>query len=216
MEHESFRKAKWFVLAYFVLLILTLTVIGIFGQLGYAFIDMGLACAMFGLLVCSGLVALTVWLVRRFDAKAAKIAAGSIGVLITFASAVGLAMVCSMMLNFGVPSHYTTLVSEGGDAVVILREFSNDVALRSLRSEDQSEPVDENSVDFSRLGYSYLAYPRVMRFFYDTECPAEGRLEIGCASNALLKYTWEDANTLHLYIDDAQPGDQGELTLHLN
>ena len=43
MERDSFRNVKWFVLAYFVLLILILTLIGVFGQLGYAFIDMGLA-----------------------------------------------------------------------------------------------------------------------------------------------------------------------------
>ena len=38
MERDPFRNLKWFVLGYFVLLILILTAIGIFGQLGYAFI----------------------------------------------------------------------------------------------------------------------------------------------------------------------------------
>ena len=214
MERESFRNIKWFVLAYFALLIVILTVIGIFGQMGYAFIDMGLACALFGLLFCSALVALTVWLVRRCEGKAGKIAVGSIGVLVTFASAIILSMVCTMMLNFGVPAHYTTLVSEDGSAAVILREFSSDEILRRQRIGDQATLPEAEGVDFSTMGYSYLAYPRVMRFFYDTECPAEGRLEIGCASEALLKYEWQAENVLHLYIEDAQPGDDGELVLN--
>ena len=216
MERDSFRNVKWFVLGYFVLLILILTVIGVFGQLGYAFIDMGLACALFGLLICSALVAGTVWLVKRFYSKAAKILAGSIGVLLTFAAAVALAMVCSMMLNFGVPAHYTTLVSENGEAAVLLRMISSDEHLRDLRLEEAGRTLDENSVDFTVLGYSYSAYPRVMRFFYDTQRPAEGSLEIGCASDALLKYEWTDAETLHLYIDGAEVGDEGEMTLVLN
>lgn len=216
MERDSFRNVKWFVLAYFVLLILILTVIGVFGQMGYAFIDMGLACALFGLLICSALVAGTVWLVKRFYSKAAKILAGSIGVLLTFAAAVALSMVCSMMLNFGVPTHYTTLVSENGKAAVLLRIISSDEHLRDLRLEENGKTLDENTVDFSVLGYSYSAYPRVMRFFYDTQRSAEGRLEIGCASDALVKYEWTDPETLHLYIDGAQIGDEGELTLNLN
>lgn len=213
MERDSFRNVRWFVLAYFVLLILILTVIGIFGQLGYAFIDMGLACALFGLLICSALIAGTVWLVKRFCAKAAKIFAGCIGVLLTFAAAVALAMVCSMMLNFGVPAHYTTLVSEDGNAAVVLRVISGDEQMRKLRVEEYGTTQDENTLDFTVLGYRYSAYPRYLRFFYDTKWPAEGALEIGCASDALLKYEWTEPGTLHLYIDGAQVGDAGELTL---
>ena len=213
MERDPFRNLKWFVLGYFVLLILILTLIGVFGQLGYAFIDMRLACGLFGLLICSALVAGTVWLVKRFDSKAAKILAGCVGVLLTFAAAVVLVIVCSLMLNFGVPAHYTTLVSEDGDAAVVLRMISGDAQLRELRVAEYGTTQDENTLDFSVLGYSYSAYPRVMCFFYDTKRPAEGGLEIGCASDALLKYEWTDANTLHLYIDGAQVGDEGELTL---
>ena len=216
MERDPFRNIKWFVLGYFVLLILILTAIGIFGQLGYAFIDMNLACGLFGLLICSALIAGTVWLVKRFYSKAAKILVGCVGVLLTFAAAVVLVMVCSLMLNFGVPAHYTTLVSENGEAAVILRVISSDAELRDLRVAQKAEPVDENTVDFSVLGYSYSAYPRVMRFFYDTQRPAEGKLEIGCASAALLKYEWTEPDALHLFIGDAEIGDVGELTLKLN
>ncbi len=216
MERDPFRNIKWFVLGYFVLLILILTAIGVFGQMGYAFIDMGLACGLFGLLVCSALVAGTVWLVKRFDSKAAKILAGCVGVLLTFAAAVILVMVCSLMLNFGVPAHYTTLVSESGEAAVVLRTVSSDAELRDLRAAQKSEPIDENTVDFSVLGYSYSAYPRFLRFFYDTRRPAEGKLEIGCASAALLKYEWTEPDALHLFIGDAEIGDVGELTLKLD
>ena len=216
MEHDSFRNVKWFVLAYFVLLILLLTLIGVFGQLGYAFIDMGLACALFGLLICSALIAGTVWLVRRFCSRAAKILAGCTGALLTIATGVALAMVCSMLLNFGVPAHYTTLVSEDGDAAVVLRMISGDAQLRELRVAEYGTTQDENTLDFSVLGYSYSAYPRVMHFFYDTERPAEGKLEIGCASAALLKYEWTEPDKLHLFIGDAEIGDAGELTLKLD
>lgn len=216
MERDPFRNVKWFVLGYFLLLILILTVIGVFGQLGYAFIDTGLACALFGLLVCSALIAGTVWLVKRFCSRAARILAGCIGALLTVAAGVALVMICSLMLNFGVPAHYTTLVSGNGEAAVILRVFSADATLRDLRMEARTDPAAESAVDFSVLGYSYSAYPRVMRFFYNTKQPADGRLEIGCASEALLKYEWTDADTLHLFIGNAEIGDEGELTLKLN
>ena len=216
MERDPFRNLKWFVLGYFVLLILILTLIGIFGQLGYAFIDMRLACGLFGLLICSALVAGTVWLVRRFCSRAAKILAGCTGALLTIATGVALAMVCSMLLNFGVPAHYTTLVSEDGDAAVVLRMISGDAQLRELRVAEYGTTQDENTLDFSVLGYSYSAYPRVMHFFYDTERPAEGKLEIGCASAALLKYEWTEPDALHLFIGDAEIGDAGELTLKLD
>ena len=216
MERDPFRNLKWFVLGYFVLLILILTLIGIFGQLGYAFIDMRLACGLFGLLICSALVAGTVWLARRFCSRAAKILAGCAGALLTIAAGVALAMACSMLLNFGMPAHYTTLVSEDGDTAVVLRMISGDAQMRQLRVEEYGTTQDENTLDFSVLGYSYSAYPRVMRFFYDTKRSAEGKLEIGCSSDALLKYEWSDADTLHLYIDGAQVGDEGELTLTLN
>ena len=121
-----------------------------------------------------------------------------------------------MLLNFGVPAHYTTLVSENGEAAVILRVISGDTELRDLRLAQKAEPVDENTVDFSVLGYSYSAYPRVMHFFYDTQRPAEGKLEIGCASAALLKYEWTEPDKLHLFIGDAEIGDAGELTLKLD
>ena len=216
MERDPFRNVKWFVLGYFLLLILILTVIGVFGQLGYAFIDMGLACALFGLLVCSALIAGTVWLVKRFCSRAARILAGCIGALLTIAAGVALLMICSLMLNFGVPAHYTTLISGNGEAAVILRGFSTDATLRDLRMETRADSHAESAVDFSVLGYSYSAYPRFMRFFYNTKRPADGRLEIGCASQALLKYEWTDADTLHLFIENAEIGDEGELTLKLN
>ena len=99
MDRVPFRNVKWFVLGYFVLLILILTFIGICGQLGYVFINMNLCFGLFGLLLCSALIAGTVWLVRRIQAKAAKILVGSMGVLITFAVAVILVMVSTLMLN---------------------------------------------------------------------------------------------------------------------
>lgn len=219
MERDPFRNLKWFVLGYFVLLILILTVIGIFGQLGYMFIDMGLACGLFGLLVCSALITGTVWLVKRFYSKAAKILAGSIGVLLTFASAVALAMACSLLVNFGVPAHYTTLTSETSRAAVVMRTFSTNEELRALRAES-AQPADGEQEDaesiFADMGFSYCAYPRSFHFFYNNKRPAEGSLEIGCSSSARLMYEWTEADTLHLFIGDAERGDEGELVLKLN
>ena len=216
MEHVSFRSVRWFVLGYFVLLILILSFIGICGQLGYVFINMELACALFGLLLCSALIAGTIWLARRMQARVARIIVGSIGALLTLAAAVALLMLTTLMLNFGMPSHYTTLVSGNGRAAVIVRQISTDAALRDLRTAARAAETGAEELALSDLGYSYAAYPRVMRFFYNAKQPAEGRLEIGCTSQALLKYEWTDADTLHLFIGDAEVGDVGELTLKLN
>ncbi len=210
---DPFRNIKWFVAGYFVLLILILTVIGIFWQLGYMFIDMGLACGLFGLLLCSALVAGTVWLVKRVYAKAVKILVGSLGVLLTFAAAMALVMLSSLLLNFGIPAHFTTLVSDDGAAAVVLREFSANEELRQLRN---VAPQSDEEINFEQLGYAYSAYPRAMRFFYNTKQPAAGQLEIGCYSQARLMYEWLDGGELHLYIADAEPGDAGELRLKMN
>lgn len=127
------ERIKWFFIVYFVLLIVALTAVGIFGQLGYLPIDMGMVCLLFGMLICSALIGGTVILVKRMYSKPGQILVGCIGAIITFFLATVMVMVSSMLLNFGIPSHFTTVTSPEGVDVVVVRTVSQNEELRDLR-----------------------------------------------------------------------------------
>lgn len=211
MESESrVRKGhKRFFFIYFALLIVVLTVIGILRWLGYYLIESGTEFFIFGVLICSLLVALTFFITKRIDRKWAKILAGTIGVGITFVAAVAMIMVFSVMIQVSLPSYYNSFTSPSGKTAVVLREYSADEALISQRIEGEPQGA------YEELGFRYTAYPRALAFFYDSDRPGEGELEIGCASGAQLMYEWADDDTLRLFIENPQPGDAGEYRLNL-
>ena len=215
MEREKtpLRGVKRFFLGYFLLLILALTFVGVMGQLGYPALDASMVYALFGLLVCSALIALAIFLVRKVRARGLRIAAGAVSALLIAAVALAMLTAFSLMLVAGVPKHYTTLTSPSGRAVVVLRRLSADGERIEARCAARGERWTPESASADDLGYLYSAHPRTARFFYNAKVQAEGALEIGCASDAQLMYDWLDGDVLHLSVEGARPGDGGELTL---
>lgn len=215
---NPFAKIKVFLIGYFALLILILTFIGIMDWCGYKMLDMTLEFAFFTLLVCSALVALTVWVVRRIMRSWVKVVVGSLAGLIILALAMGIMSMMSMMLLYNIPMHYTTLTSPAGKTAVVLRLFSRDMDAANARAaerRDAEATADEVEYVLGDLAYEYTAYPRVAKFFYDSKNPSQGSVEIGCSSEGQLMYDWQGENVLHMYIENPEEYDQGELTLDL-
>ena len=215
-ERGPVRGVKLFLMGYFLLLILLLTGIGVMNWLGYGMIDAGMEYTLFGLLVCSALIAGAVWIVRRIQSKGIRIAVGTLCTLVIVALTLAMTSAFSLILVARTPLQYTALTSPGGEAVVVLRQVSIDGDRIAARREARGETLDSQPASFEDLGYRYSAHPRVARFFYNRKAGAEGELEIGCASSAQLIYEWPESDVLHLYVGDPQPGDGGELTLKLD
>lgn len=212
-EKTPFRGVKRFFLGYFLLLILTLTFIGVMGRLSYAPVDTSMVFALFGLLVCSALIALAVFLVRKVRARGLRILAGAFSALLVLAVAMAMFSFFSLILVTSTPQHYTTLTAPSGHAVVVLRQLSADAERIEARCAARGEVWNPEAPSAEDFGYRYQAHPRVARFFYDERIQAEGALEIGCASDAQLMFEWLDGDVLRLYVENARSGDGGELTL---
>lgn len=199
---------KKFFYIYFAALILVLTGVGVMGWLGYRLLKESAVFLLFGVLICSALVALTVVLCKRIDRKWLRRLVATLGSALTIVVAVVLLVFFTIMSEFAVPAYYNSFESPGGRVAVVLREYSANEELRAQRP-----LLNDDGSDF--LGLTYAAYPRVAGIFYDSRCPGEGALEIGLHSSAQLMYEWTDENTLHLFIRDPQPGDAGEHSLRL-
>lgn len=216
-ERNPFRKVKLFIIGYFALLILLLTFIGVMDWMGFKMLDMTLEFAFFTLLICSALTALTVWIVQRIMRSWIKVVVGSLAGIIILALAMGIMSMMSMMMLYNIPMHHTTLTSPSGDKAVVMRIFSRDMEAADARAaERRSADPESDAEDYvlADLAYAYTAYPRVAKFFYNSKCPSEGSVEIGCDSEGQLMYEWTDENTLHMYIEHPEEHDKGELVLN--
>lgn len=214
---NPFAKIKAFLIGYFALLILLLTVIGVMDWCGYKMLDMTLEFAFFTLLICSALIALVVWILRRVLRSWVKVVIGSVAGLIILALAMGIMSMMSMMLLYNIPMHYTTLTSPNGKTAVVLRLFSRDMDAANARAAERKAAEGQAGGEDYVLGdlaYEYTAYPRAAKFFYNSRKPSRGSVEIGCSSTGQLMYEWEE-DVLHMYIENPEEYDRGELTLDL-
>ena len=217
-ERNPFRGVKLFFAGYFALLVLLLTAIGAMNWLGYKMADISIQFVLLGLLACPALIAGAVWLVRRISNVALKLLVGTVSGLLAIAVAGILLLVYSMSMFSSMPVFYTNLESPGGKGAVVLRSVSNDKEAADARRADRlagdpSSAAEE--YELADLAYSYTAYPRAAVFFYNMKKPCEGSVEIGCRSEAKLMFDWPDEDTLHMYIENPEPHDFGELTLNL-
>lgn len=215
-KKSPFSGMRWFFIAYFALLMIVLSFIGVMGWLGYEMVDPGLKYMLFGLLFGSAMIAGALALVKRIWRKWLKVAVGAVLTIIILAVIVLMYVVFSLMLVAATPLHYTTLTSPEGVPVVIMRSLSEDERMLAQRMEAAGKDIAQGPQSEEDLGYLYTAHPRKLYFFYNKKEAGEGSVEIGCASEAQLMYEWTDNATLHLYVDAAQSGDGGEIQFQLN
>lgn len=199
---------KKFFIIYFAALMLALTFVGIMGQLGYRLLEEGIVFLLFGVLVVSALIALTVFLSKRVGKKLLRSIVMVLGSAITILLGLAMLVFFTFMTEFTVPAYYNSFESPSGKVAVVLREYSGNEELRQMRPIVYDDGTDQ-------MGLVYKAYPRVAGIFYDSQKPGEGELEIGLQSSAQLMYEWTDESTLRLFIRDALPGDAGEHSLNL-
>ena len=210
-EKSPFGGMKLFFIAYFALLMLALTFIGVMGSLSYEMVNPSAKFVLFGLLTGSAMIAGAIWIVRRIWRKWVKIAVGALLTVVILAVTVGMSLTFSLVLVAATPLHYTTLTSPGGEAVVVMREISNDADRLAERMQAAGLDATQGPRTEADLGELYTAHPRKLRFFYNKKISGEGSIEIGRASEAQLMYEWTDDAMLHLYIDAPEPGDGGEI-----
>lgn len=217
-ERNPFRGVKLFFIAYFSLLVLILTGIGAMNWLGYRMADLSIQFALMGLLICSALIALGVWIAGRFMNRGVKVMVYSVCGILAFAAAAAMMFVYSMTTFSSMPVHYTTITSPSGRGAVVLRSISqNQDAADARRADRIAADPDANADEYalSDLAYAYSVHPRTAGLFYNMKVQGEGSLEIGCTSAAQLMYEWMDENTLRLYVENPEAQDGGELMLSL-
>lgn len=197
-------------LIYFGALIVSLTAVGILERLGYVMIDTGIQYLLTGLLFCSALAVCGVLLVNRIARRWLRMAAGLADGLLVL----GLAVLMVMLFRVNqvlTPGCYAVLESPGGEKVVVMRKLNLD----AQRIQARTGEADAVTGALEHLGYAYMAYPRWGGLFYNRNQASQGELEIGCASSAQLMHRWDADGNLHLYVENPEPGDGGELTLVL-
>ena len=214
-KKESSGSKKVFFMIYFGLLMLVLGLIGMADKLaGWKMIEGSAPYFMLGLLICSAMIALTVFIVHRIRVKWGKFAVGIAGGLVVLAAAIMMFMFLSVMQFYQIPRMYNILKSADDRQAVIMQTFSEDLERMNLRAETRraQDGSNEEEYELSDLGVICRVYPRKLLLFYDSKHPSEGQIETGYASEALLKYEWND-DGLHMYLENPEPGDEGELTL---
>ena len=204
---------------YFGWLILVLTGIGIMNQLGYRMINSGLEYTLLTMLICSVIILLTCLLVRRMNSRVLKWIFGALGSVLTFGVGLVLLNFFMFLQIYNSPGFFTYLKSPAGETAVVLRGIDMQEEQVRARAELRRANNPESSMDefvFEDFGYSYSAYPRKLRYFYDADADVSGEIVIGCDSAAILMNEWLDDDTLHLFIQDPEANDFGEWTLNMN
>ena len=216
MQKSPFSGVKVFFIAYFAILILVLTFVGVMGWLGYEMIDASVKFVLFGLLAGSAMIAGTWWVVKRIWRKWLKIAVGAGLTALALVLFLLMYMALSFMLISATPLPYAYIGSPAGVNTVILRRVSTDSDRVQQRMTAAGRDASGGPQAEADLGYSFSAYPTVMNFFYNKKADVQGSVEIGMESGAELHYEWLDDSTLRMTVTNPQPGDGGEYTLRLN
>ncbi|MGN0803217.1 MAG: hypothetical protein ACI4MF_11540 [Candidatus Faecivicinus sp.] len=92
-------------------------------------------------------------------------------------------------------------------------EATAEPAAEATAEPDANDAAVLDSYPYGAYGYVYCAYPRVMGIFYNMNVSVEGLIYRGCESQARLCYEWLDDTTVRFYLEDAEPGDSGEILL---
>ena len=83
----------------------------------------------------------------------------------------------------------------------------------SPEATEEEELSSENMIGM--YGYVYTAYPSVMGIFYRPDADTEGEIYRGYLSESRILYEWTDeGDTIRIYLEDAEPGDSGEIIVH--
>lgn len=185
----------------------------------------------FNLLGCVAmLVMLMVWgagnIYRRVKSKNAKTVTGlALGFVVML---VGLVL-STLVMQFGqmaLPHRFADIRSPGGKTAVLMRAVdmggATEESFQAMRDRMDTRKAaieaetGETSEDYpyGAYGYTYMAYPKMLGIFYNANAQTSGELYRGCESESRILYEWSEDNTLRVYLEDLEPGDEGEIFLY--
>lgn len=71
------------------------------------------------------------------------------------------------------------------------------------------------SYPYEAYGHVYIALPKKAGIFYTSNVEIEGEIYRGESSKSGLFFEWIDDNTVRFYLENPEPGDEGEMILHM-
>lgn len=230
---------KGFVIVLLVLMV-ALIALSIIETMGYPLIYTHVTLLGTGVLVLVLLVWAAVAIFRRFSSRMSRIIAGTVlGLVVAFVGMMGLTYLLTYA-QLAMLQPYATISSPAGEKVAIMYTvdtgFVDEESLRAAEArmdarkaqldaeaaaagEVVTETTDETGVvDYpsEAYGFVYAAYPRVMGLFIDATADSQGLIYRGSASEAEIKFEWTDDNTVRFYLENPEPGDEGEIVLTLD
>lgn len=184
----------------------------------------------FNLMGCTlMIVLLLIWiagcLFKRIKRKNLKTIAGLGMAFVVMLVGMSLA---TLVMQFGqimLAHPYATISSSSGKNVVLLRGIDmgggteEGLAAMEARMDTRKAAIEaetgETSEDYptGAYGYAFTAYPKVLGIFYNTNYESEGTLYRGAESESKILYEWTDEDTLRIYLENAEDGDEGEVTV---
>ncbi len=201
-------------------------------KMGYALIDSYLNQMGVLLLLIFLLIALTVWVVKKCKKRVAKIAVGTLfAFVIMLGSTFMLNLISEYVILFQM-SGKDTLTSPQGKKYVVMYgvdtgyQSEEEAAETKRRMDARRKYIMENNPEEKEklkgeddypagaYGYYYVVYPRVAGIFYNKNADVEGRVYMGINSAASLNYEFREDGTLHLYLENPEIGDEGEVILY--
>lgn len=200
-----------------ITLAVAMTVVGIMQRCGISLINGGLY--MYGAFV--GLVLMLAWgalfIFRKMKSKGARIAVGTLLVVVLFLLISICATYVSLIVSISIPKEYN-MVRHGDHELVILRGYDPDLDRQDARKAARLAADPEGDPEFivDDMGYCYYAYPRVLGFFYRSNADAEGDLYVNYEGEGQLMVEWPDENTAHLFIDHPEANEGGDWYVRFN
>lgn len=118
----------------------------------------------------------------------------------------------------GTEEDYAATIARMNARVAYLNSQSGDAEITPEAEAANPEAAYEAAVALETYpneayGYIYIALPRKMGIFYTSRVEIEGEIYRGEASKSGLFFEWLDDNTVRFYLENAEPGDSGEMTL---
>lgn len=106
--------------------------------------------------------------------------------------------VANTIITLSVGSKFGDVRSPGGREITILQGYYFN---------------DSESEDFVGEGVVYIAYPKKFGLFVDMNAESEGEIIKSVDSMAKLMVEWPEENVAHLYLEDPEASDSGEITV---
>lgn len=83
-------------------------------------------------------------------------------------------------------------------------------------TEEAAVAPDGQEYPSGAFGWVYTAYPKAAGLFYRPNADVTGEIYRGTESAAELRFEWTGENSVRLYLENAEPGDSGEIVVNFD